>query len=169
MKKIIRPEGPAKKIILLRYCPKKIFRPRPKSQPPPRISNGPCLNMAYYMQQCHFQQMWRRDVQVTTRDFLLPLFCIWTSYLSHSDCLVVILKFYTAPMFLHAVRNFVNQKAFWNKHVPTVFYLENMTSLLCFSLSLSCTLYDRNKKPLKTVWPDCKVATKFEKIDWEQA
>ena len=26
-----------------------------------------------------------------------------------------------------------------------------------------------NKKPLKTVWPDCKAATKFEKIDWEQA
>ena len=23
----------------------------------------------------------------------------------------------------------------------------------------------QNKKPLKTVWPDCKVATKFEKID----
>ena len=35
MKKIIRPEGPAKKINLLRYCPKKIFRPRPKSQLPP--------------------------------------------------------------------------------------------------------------------------------------
>ena len=35
MKKIIRPEGPAKKITLLRYCPKKIFRPRPKSQAPP--------------------------------------------------------------------------------------------------------------------------------------
>ena len=43
MKKIIRPEGPAKKITLLRYCPKKIFRPRHKSQAPPRISNGPCL------------------------------------------------------------------------------------------------------------------------------
>ena len=26
-----------------------------------------------------------------------------------------------------------------------------------------------NKKPLKTVWPDCKAATKFEKIDWDQA
>ena len=26
-----------------------------------------------------------------------------------------------------------------------------------------------HKKPLKTVWPDCKVATKFEKIDREQA
>ena len=35
MKKIIRPEGPAKKITLLRYCPKKFFGPRHKSQPPP--------------------------------------------------------------------------------------------------------------------------------------
>ena len=26
-----------------------------------------------------------------------------------------------------------------------------------------------NKKPLKMVLPDCKAATKFEKIDWEQA
>ena len=24
-----------------------------------------------------------------------------------------------------------------------------------------------NKKPLKTVWPDCKAATKFEKTDLE--
>ena len=35
MKKIIRTEGPAKKITLLRYCPKKNFWPRHKSQPPP--------------------------------------------------------------------------------------------------------------------------------------
>ena len=35
MKKIIRPEGPAKKIILLRFCPKKISRPGPKFQAPP--------------------------------------------------------------------------------------------------------------------------------------
>ena len=34
-KKIIRPEGPAKKIILLRFCPKKIFWPGPKTQAPP--------------------------------------------------------------------------------------------------------------------------------------
>ena len=42
-KKIIRPEGPAKKIILLRFCPKKISRPGQKFQAPPWISNGPCL------------------------------------------------------------------------------------------------------------------------------
>ena len=41
---IIRPEGPAKKIILLRFCPKKIFWPGQKTQaPPPGISNGQCL------------------------------------------------------------------------------------------------------------------------------
>ena len=35
MKKIIRPEGPAKKIILLRYGPKKYFGPDQKPKPPP--------------------------------------------------------------------------------------------------------------------------------------
>ena len=56
---------------------------------------------------------------VMTRKFLPPLFCIWTSYLSHSDCLVVILKFYTILMFLHAVRIFINQKMFSSKTVST--------------------------------------------------
>ena len=46
-KKIIRPEGPAKKIILLQNCPKKISWPGKKipSPPPPRLSNGPCLSV----------------------------------------------------------------------------------------------------------------------------
>ena len=43
---------------------------------------------------------------------LVLLFCRRTSYLSHIDCFVVILKFYTVQVFLHAVRNFVNQKHF---------------------------------------------------------
>ena len=30
--------------------------------------------------------------------------------------------------------------------------------------NVTCNLI-KNKKPLKTVWPDCKAATKFEKID----
>ena len=34
-KKIIRSERPAKKIILLRFCPKKISWPGPKTQGPP--------------------------------------------------------------------------------------------------------------------------------------
>ena len=38
--------------------------------------------------------MWHHGVHETTRTFLLPSFCLWTSYLSHSDCLVVNLKFY---------------------------------------------------------------------------
>ena len=33
--------------------------------------------------------------------------------------MVVILKFYTVAMFMHAVTNFVNQKAFSSKHVST--------------------------------------------------
>ena len=52
-----------------------------------------------YMQQRYFKQIWRCDVHVTTHTFLLPLFCKWTSYFSHSDCLVVILKFYTVSCF----------------------------------------------------------------------
>ena len=39
--------------------------------------------------------------------------------ITHSDCLVVILKLFTVPMFLHAVTNFVNQKSFSSKHVST--------------------------------------------------
>ena len=37
MKKNIRPEGPAKKLILLQFCPKKIFWPGPKTQAPLNI------------------------------------------------------------------------------------------------------------------------------------
>ena len=69
------------------------------------------------MQQRHFQQMWRREDRVTTRILVLPLLCTSISYLSHSDCLVVILIFYRVPMFLHAVTNFENQKAFSSKHM----------------------------------------------------
>ena len=64
--------------------------------------------------------MWRRDVYVTTLKILLLLFCILRSYLSHIDCLVVILTFYTVPMCLNDVRNFVNQKVFSNKHLSIV-------------------------------------------------
>ena len=34
-KKIIRPEGPSKKIILLWFCPKKILGPTQNPSPPP--------------------------------------------------------------------------------------------------------------------------------------
>ena len=69
------------------------------------------------MQQSPFQQIWRRDVHVTKRKFLHPLFCIWTSYLSKSDCLVVILKFYIFSMILHAVRNQKPESIFQEAHV----------------------------------------------------
>ena len=61
----------------------------------------------------------------------LCLFCIWTSYLLDSDCLVL-LKFYTVPMCLHTVKNFISQKRF---HVNTclLFHHENMTSFLNYS------------------------------------
>ena len=56
LKKIIRPEGPANKIILLRYCPK-IFRPGPKSQALPlRISNGTCLSTLRLIRQRKYKQ-----------------------------------------------------------------------------------------------------------------
>ena len=42
---------------------------------------------------------------------------VWVPKRYFCDCLVIILKFYTVPMFLHAVRNFVNQKAFSSQHV----------------------------------------------------
>ena len=87
------------------------------------------LNMEYkIMQQRHFQQMWRRDVHVTTPKILLLLFWISTSYLSQSDYLVLFLNFYTVPIFSHAVRNFVNKKTVSCKQV-SIFYRENMTSI----------------------------------------
>ena len=46
---------------------------------------------------------------LTICHILLWLFCIWTSYLSHSDCLLLILKFYTVPLCLHAVKRLPNQ------------------------------------------------------------
>ena len=48
MKKIIRPEGPAKKITLLRYCPNKIFQPspRPPLPPPPKFHDDRCKGKA---------------------------------------------------------------------------------------------------------------------------
>ena len=44
----------------------------------------------------------RNDTQIFTSVIL------HINIILHSDCLVVILKFYTVPMFLHAIRNFVN-------------------------------------------------------------
>ena len=51
MKKIIRPEGPAKKIILLRFCLKKISWPGPKTQapPPPEYQMDRALHVLMYL------------------------------------------------------------------------------------------------------------------------
>ena len=61
--------------------------------------------------------MWRLDVHVATSKFVLLLFCKGASYLLHSDCFVVILKFRTVRMFLQAIRNFVSQRASSSQHV----------------------------------------------------
>ena len=37
--------------------------------------------------------------------------------MTHSDCLVLILKFYSVRMPLHDVENFPNKRAFSSKHV----------------------------------------------------
>ena len=75
--------------------------------------------MAYVKQQ-YFQQIWRRDVYIMTRKFLVLLFCILTL----RDCIVVILKIYTVPMFLDIIRNTVNQKTFSSKHMSIFFTMK---------------------------------------------
>ena len=53
-KKIIRPEGPAKKIILLRFCLKKIFWPGLKTQAPPEYQMDRALARTCPKVYCHF-------------------------------------------------------------------------------------------------------------------
>ena len=53
-----------------------------------------------HIQHRQFQQVSRRDDYVTIRKIFLSFFLILSSYLSHNDCLVVILKFNTVPMWL---------------------------------------------------------------------
>ena len=74
-----------------------------------------------YMQQCHSQQVLRRYIYVATCKILLLLFCIWISYVSVSDYKVLILKFYTVPVCLHGITNFLNQKAISSKHASFFF------------------------------------------------
>ena len=103
-----------------------------------------------YTQQRHFQQMWHRDVQITTCRFSLLLFCMSSSYLSHSDCLVVILKFYTVPMFLQAVRNSRHQKlckleSIFKQTRVNFFYRKNM-------MSFSQLCHNYAKGPFCVTW-----------------
>ena len=53
---------------------------------------------------------------------------------------MAIMKFYTVPMFLHAVTTVVNQKAFSSKHV-SFFYCENMTSFLYYATATLRALF----------------------------
>ena len=58
----------------------------------------------------------RNDTQLFT-----SVICIWTSYLSHSDCWVVILKFYTVPIFFFArSQKLCNPTKISSKHVSTI-------------------------------------------------
>ena len=60
MKKIIRPEGPAKKVILLRFSPKKISRPGPKFQaqpPPPKYQTDRALHVYVYLTRNSFRMI----------------------------------------------------------------------------------------------------------------
>ena len=85
--------------------------------------------MGYYIQQHHFQQMWRHNVHVMTRKFLHPLFCISTSYLSHSDCQVVILKSHCSDVFAHH-QKLCKPEHIFKQTLVNFFYCENMRSVL---------------------------------------
>ena len=52
----------------------------------------------------------------------------------------------------------------YDLHSPTYTVHQPLHTFI-MSIKLSRRHY---KKPLKTVWPDCKAATKFEKIHLEQ-
>ena len=70
-----------------------------------------------YMQKPHLQQVSRRGINVTIYKTLLLLFCIWMSYISLSNYLVLILTFYTVPVRLRDVTNFLNHETLQSKHV----------------------------------------------------
>ena len=67
---------------------------------------------------------------VTICKILLLLFCIWISHISLSNYFVLILKFYTVPVRLRSVTNFVNHETLQCKHVSKFFTAENMTSFI---------------------------------------
>ena len=101
-----------------------------------------------YMQQRHFQQIWRRDVHVMTHKLLFPLFCIWATYLSHSDCLVVILRLYTDDFARHQ-KLCKPENIFKQTHV-NIFYSENITSFLNYFTAMLRALYWRDMAQLMT-------------------
>ena len=82
-----------------------------------------------YMQQHHFQQMWRHDDHVTTRKVLLQLFCIWTSYYLHSDCLVVNSEIHCFDVFSRR-QKLCKPESIFKQTCVNFFYRQNMTSFL---------------------------------------
>ena len=73
------------------------------------------------MQRCHLQQLSCCENYVTTWKILLLLFCILTSYVTHNDYLVLILKFYTVPVPLHDVKIILSKRALSIKNVSIFF------------------------------------------------
>ena len=74
-----------------------------------------------YMQKSHLQQVSHRGIYVTICKILLLLFCKWISYISLSNYLVLILKFYTVRVHLRDVTNFLNHETLQSKHMPNLF------------------------------------------------
>ena len=73
------------------------------------------------MQKPHLQQKSRRGIYVTIYKILLLLFYIWIAYISLSNYLVLSLKFYTVPVGLRDVTNFLNHETLQSKHVSNFF------------------------------------------------
>ena len=92
------------------------------------------------MEQRHLS-LSHHDIYERTWENLIQLLCIWTSYVSLSDYLMLTLKFYTVPVHLHDVIIIVNQNGLSCKHVSIIFYCENMTSFLNYVTATLRTLY----------------------------
>ena len=70
----------------------------------------------------------------------LLFFCIWTSYLTQSDYLVLFLNFSTAPVPLKDIKTFKQESTFKQIRV-NFFFCENMTSLLNYVTATLRTLF----------------------------
>ena len=76
------------------------------------LSGRTCEHVVDMYIAASFKQVSRRAWKI-----LLPLFCIWLSFVTLSDYKVLILKFYSVPVHLHGVTNFLNQKAISSNHI----------------------------------------------------
>ena len=105
------------------------------------ILSGIAVKIRFLRSSVIYSNLSCHDIYARTWENLHQLFCIWTSYVSLKDYLMIILKFYTAPVRLHDVINIVNQKAHSCKDVSIIFYRENMTSFLNYVTATLRTLY----------------------------